>query len=117
MPRVPHHPDRAKLLWLASLLLGSPACSCAEDSASPAAAPVAETTLYAWADRYVSVDGVVLADHTWVTTFDAPYTCPPGTAYWYSWGGCYATGPGTGAKLLGKAPETVASQEELRPLK
>lgn len=107
MPRVPLHPSRAKVLWLASLLLGSPACSCAKDSASPAVAPVAATTLYAWSDSFLSVDGVVLADHTWVTTFDAPYACPPGTAYWYSWGGCHATGPGTEAKLLGKAPAAL----------
>lgn len=42
-------------------------------------------------------------DHTWVTTYQPVATCPPDDSlgdYWYCWGVCHETGPGTNAELL-----------------
>lgn len=62
---------------------------------------MATTTLYAWAHPLSAWKG---ADHTWVTTFPAPAPCPPPKDYWYCWGICHATGPGTNARLLTSGP-------------
>jgi len=82
-------------------------------TASPAApavtippTPTAMPALYAWADP-ITIAGIRFADHTWVTTFDASSSCPPPTLYWYSWGGCHSTGPGTTATLLDHRPASV----------
>jgi hypothetical protein len=107
-------------LRLASLVLvafgcskGGEAPSGAPATASPAtpavtAAPTANPTppLYAWANP-ITIAGVRFADHTWVTAFDAASSCPPPPLYWYSWGGCHATGPGTTATLLDHRPASV----------
>ncbi len=86
----------------------SPACGNRESTSPPTPSPVAVATavptpdptprLYAWANPL----GVAanLADHTWVTSFPAASSCPPSPSYWYSWGGCHATGPGTTARPL-----------------
>ncbi len=58
------------------------------------------TTLYAWANPLSGFQG---ADHTWVTTYPDPFNCPPGPDYWYCWGDCHPTGPGTTARPLGSA--------------
>jgi hypothetical protein len=56
-------------------------------------------TLHAWANP-ITIAGIRFADHTWVTVYEAPSMCPPAPAYWYSWGGCHATGSGTTATAL-----------------
>lgn len=55
------------------------------------------TTLYAWANPLSLWKG---ADHTWVTTYPDPFSCPPTPDYWYCWGSCHPAGPGTTARLL-----------------
>lgn len=41
-------------------------------------------------------------DHTWVTTYNAPFSCPdPPHDYWYCWGDCWPAGNNTTARLLG----------------
>ena len=78
---------------------------------SPTAPPTAATptagsgTLYAWANP-VGGEGSPLrhADHTMVTSYTAPSACAPPSLYWYSWGSCHATGPGTPARLLAEGP-------------
>src|SRR5436309_1110009 len=59
-------------------------------------------TLFAW-ENPLGVAGQ-FADHTWATSYDPPSTCAPRPEYWYSWGSCHATGPGTTARELGHAP-------------
>ncbi len=74
---------------------------------SPTAAPRTPNptpTLYAWADPIAGGGQMRLADHTWVTTFDAPSACPPPADYWYSWGGCHSTGPLASAQPLAHGP-------------
>lgn len=113
------HPRRL-LPWTVLLLGVSIAsnCRCREShdgstpsaAASPAgatvtASPAGTGVLYSWANP-LSVAGTALdfADHTWVTSFDAPSTCPPHPEYWYSWGSCHGTGAGTTARDLGRGP-------------
>lgn len=54
-------------------------------------------SLYAWANPLRHLH---LADHTWVSTYDAPSGCPPPTDYWYCTGACHPTGAGTTARAL-----------------
>jgi len=97
----------AALLWL------SLAAACRNDGPSTAVPPTPVTpapvitvtptsnptpTLYSWANPIGGVGNIV--DHTWVTSFPAASQCPPPQSYWYSWGGCHETGPGTTAKPL-----------------
>jgi hypothetical protein len=107
-------------LGLASLIVGLLACSDRKGAGSqtpvtvPPTAPTVTSppvpsvtqTLSAWANP-ITVAGVRFADHTWVTTYDAPSPCPPPTVYWYSWGGCHPTGSGTTATLLDHRPASV----------
>lgn len=65
---------------------------------SPTVTPA--PALHAWANP-ITIAGVQFADHTWVTTYDAPGQCPPPVNYWFSWGSCHGTGPQTPAKALG----------------
>jgi hypothetical protein len=73
-------------------------------AAPPTATPTSDGlgTLHAWANP-LGVAGQ-FADHTWATSYDAPSSCAPGPEYWYSWGSCHATGSGTTARELGRAP-------------
>lgn len=51
-------------------------------------------------------------DHTWVTSYDAPFSCTKGGPpphYWYCWGACHAAGPGTTARLLSSAPADLGT--------
>jgi hypothetical protein len=64
----------------------------------PTPTPNPTPTLYSWANPISGVGNIV--DHTWVTSFPAASQCPPPQNYWYSWGGCHETGPGTAAKPL-----------------
>ena len=79
-------------------------------TASPVAAAVTASpgetgVLYSWANPLsVGGTGLDFADHTWVTSFDAPSTCPPHPEYWYSWGSCHGTGGETAARDLGRGP-------------
>jgi hypothetical protein len=107
-------------LGLTSLIVGLLACSDRKEagpqtpvtvppsmpSVTSPPAPSVTQTLSAWANP-ITVAGVRFADHTWVTTYDAPSPCPPPTVYWYSWGGCHTTGSGTTATLLSHRPASV----------
>jgi len=63
--------------------------------------PTGAGVLYSWANPLSVVEiGLDFADHTWVTSFDSPSTCPPHPEYWYSWGSCHGTGGGTTARDL-----------------
>lgn len=60
--------------------------------------------LYVWANP---LQHLKRFDHTWVTSYDAPFSCTkdgPPQHYWYCWGECHAVGPKTTPRLLGKAP-------------
>ena len=106
--------------WLAWLSFVAFGCSKGGEAPSGAPAPAPAATpavtvaptvnptppLYAWANP-ITIAGVRFADHTWVTAFDAAFSCPPPALYWYSWGGCHATGPGTTATLLDHRPASV----------
>ncbi|HEY3204988.1 MAG TPA: hypothetical protein VGL03_15165 [Thermoanaerobaculia bacterium] len=112
MPKV-GFPLRQGAPFLAALLFGainSSGCkesgSLTQGKATPTAPPVTAAptpnptpTLHAWANP-ITIAGIRFADHTWVTAYDAPSMCPPVPAYWYSWGGCHATGSGTTATAL-----------------
>ena len=63
------------------------------------------TILYAWANPLSGWHG---ADHTWVTSYPAPFRCPPNADYWYCWGTCHPTGPGTTARALGSQAGDLA---------
>ena len=102
---------RGSWLTAAVLLASSLACKQEGNSGSNVtpAVPVPPTvtasptpnptpTLYSWANPIAGVGNIV--DHTWVTSFAAGSQCPPPQNYWYSWGGCHETGPGTAAKPL-----------------
>lgn len=62
-------------------------------------------TLYGWANP-IGGDGSLLrhADHTMVTSYAGPSACAPPSLYWFSWGSCHATGPGSTARLIAQAP-------------
>jgi hypothetical protein len=77
-------------------------------TAVPAAAstPAATQTLYLWANPIAGAGNLV--DHTWVTNFPAGSPCPPPQTYWYSWGGCHETGPGTTARPLASHAANLA---------
>ncbi len=63
------------------------------------------TKLYFWANPLTGFQG---ADHTWVTTYLDPSACPPPPDYWYCWGVCHPTGPGTTARALGSSAGNLA---------
>lgn len=61
--------------------------------------------LYAWADPLGGPGSPLRhADHTWVSSYDSPSVCMPLPHYWYSWGSCHGTGPGTTARPLASGP-------------
>jgi hypothetical protein len=74
-------------------------------TAAPATPAAGAGTLYAWANP-LGGEGSPLryADHTMVTSYESPSACAPASLYWYSWGSCHATGPGTTARPLGHGP-------------
>lgn len=73
---------------------------------NPALAANATQVLFAWANPLSSWHQ---ADHTWVTDFDSPFACPPPSHYWYCWGICHPTGPGTTARPLLRAAGDIAA--------
>ncbi len=50
-----------------------------------------EPRLYAWGSP-AQIPGIA-ADHTWVTSYDAPYSVPPPSMFWYCWGEQRGAGP------------------------
>jgi len=76
----------------------SPASVSPAPAVTVASAPDPTPTLYAWANPISGVGSVV--DHTWVTSFAAGSPCPPPQSYWFSWGSCHETGPGSTARPL-----------------
>ena len=78
-------------------------------ASTPAPTPAAGPgMLYAWANPLGGAGSPLRhADHTMVTSYAAPSACLPPSLYWYSWGSCHATGPGTTARLLGSGPANL----------
>jgi hypothetical protein len=69
--------------------------------------------LYAWAD---GAFGTPFADHTWVTSYDAPYdSTPPTSRFWYCWGEPRAAGPGSSARLLVTTQADIAMAALIGP--
>lgn len=62
-----------------------------------------QTTAYVWA-RPVHLKHIPIrfADHTWVTTYPAPYSArpTPPSRYWYCWGNAHSAGPKATSRLL-----------------
>jgi len=58
--------------------------------------------LFAWADEIKAIPEELRwlpAEHTWVTTYKPVTACPPSAEdgdYWYCWGECHTTPPGSG---------------------
>lgn len=83
----------------------TPAAAASPVGSTVTALPGGTGVLYSWANPLsVAGAGLDFADHTWVTSFDGPFTCPPHPEYWYSWGSCHGTGAGTTARDLGRGP-------------
>lgn len=124
MPETRPHDHSRRFIPLIVFLLGvsiASSCRCREQPGGtgsipaipPPAQPTAATTptpvsaagvLYSWANPLIGGSDLDFADHTWVTTYDAPSSCVPPSEYWYSWGGCHGTGAGTTARDLARAP-------------
>lgn len=70
-------------------------------------------TLYVWAD---SAMGLPFADHTWLTSYAAPYSSlPPKANFWYCWGEPRTVGPSSSARLLLSTPADLAIAKRIGP--
>lgn len=122
MREAAHNFRRSAFFFVAALALSltvTPGCSKEapqppqpEPSPAPSvtAAPTPDATprLHAWANP-ITIGGLRFADHTWVTTYQAPSHCPPLPNFWYSWGGCHGSGPDTAARALGNQAADLAA--------